>query len=379
MIAAILFCLQIEGVSLHATGFPGPGAHDGFTGIRVVITNQGAPLRATMTLASMGGHETVCEINIPNGATRDVAAAVFCKKSDSISVSLNGGSRLGRMVSNLEPRDRPHRVLCAGDLAIAEAASDAFDVGLPEILRIQSLPDFIDPAVFDGFSGIVATGLPPEFVSQYEARGGSVVPPFSGAGASTPLRNPSIPVAAAAADPATFRPGNLASPRTLPVSITIALLVACAGISLYLAKHPGRVLVVLCVVAATGSGAIVYFAVQTPGRFHVAGGAAPPLELRWVRENDPTPPQKPVGLAFPDLNRPTSRVVSDQKVTMLRPVVYSIPATTRASAGTSVEPSTFPFPEIQPLLARCLAAAGAQAHLEWDPAECAVVIRRAAR
>jgi len=289
--AALAGALAAQGVLRGAEAFPPGAPAPGYAGVRVRVDG-GA--RAVLRLSVDGGSSTTIELEASAGGARDVVAAVWRAEARAIRVELGAESAI------VDPGPPRETVLAVGELADAEAASDAFGCGLPDVLLVKTLPELLDPMALDGFAGVASAGVPSSVAAGLAARGGAVVGPrpdagwpgpWSDAAPAWPALSPSARVArafprlpvnvAAAAPPEGLAPRDAFGPSSLPIRLLLAAAIVGAALCAALRRRPRTALAAAgaTALAATAAVALAARAREAPRAVFLRAGAEIGLEL----------------------------------------------------------------------------------------------------
>ncbi|MFN0205196.1 MAG: hypothetical protein ACKVS6_02645 [Planctomycetota bacterium] len=327
----LLFALQNPAISAEA--FPRAPQLPNYTGVRVRLTTGAEEAKGQIGLRGMGGHISYYDVQLPANSSQEYACSVYCSETGFIDVKFQPRGKWDpadavRTRVDLEPQ-RP-MAFVLGDLAEAEKLSDITNLPLTDIVRLAAEPQWLDSFALDGFSGIVAKGLPGDLVDGYVARGGTVISPFLEPGAAILLKPANL--AAIAAE--SF---NLTKLRRREIcdrssrSIKIAFAAAAIGLLACIVIHRRPVISVLFVCAVSLTFGIwadaSYLGSPEPAVF-VSSPGSPILKItgfdisyydkiRNSRDEErrvyPTPRSKPV-FNSPNPYGPYSGLQSDRRI-----------------------------------------------------------------
>lgn len=251
-VSYLIFLFALQNPTLSAEAFPRAPILPNYTGVRVRLTTGATEAKGQIGLRGMGGHISYYNVQLPANSSQEYACSVYCNETGFIDVKFQAERTdwrdAVRTRVNLEP-PRP-MAFVLGELAGAEKLSDITNLPLTDIVRLTSVPEWLDSFALDSFSGIVAKGLPGEIVDGYSARGGTVISLFQEPG-SVKLLNPAnlAAIAAESFSLTKLRPREFCDSSSKAVKIALAAaavgLIAC----IFINRRPWISVVIACAVS----------------------------------------------------------------------------------------------------------------------------------
>ncbi|HKD99433.1 MAG TPA: hypothetical protein VKE69_00370 [Planctomycetota bacterium] len=369
MIAALALVAALargaDDVALEATPFPPGAPAPGYAGVRVRVA-AASDRHGTLRLRSADGSTTEVDLDLRAGSPSELVVAVWRIEPRPIEVSF------GDVTRSVDPGAERSMVLAVGRLAEAEAASDAFDCGLPDVLVLPELPDVADECALDGFGGIAAKGVPAALVAGYRARGGAVD--------HGPRRVARAGVAAASVlPPEGLLPRDLFGVASAPVRIALAGALASAAAAAFLRRRP--------FVALAGGGAV---ALLTTSLTVLASRAREPLlvvvagaDAALALTSEPKTGEAPLERAvYPcGARAPISRRLRSGTVRWDAPSAVLLATPTSPpeplEGSVAVDPLAAPGSTLRALASAASAVVGGPSAVEIDAASGRLVLRRA--
>lgn len=273
----VSFILLFGGETATAEPFATLYNSPGHVGILVHATGGDEASILYIRADAPGGHSTVTSASLKAREQKDFVFSVYCSGPGLVRVSTTtNDGRTRQEIANFPAISGKKLLFTIGALAEAERASDLFNISLPDIIKLQTLPPRTS-GFADAFHGVVVPAGDSAIFEDYYLRGGTLQ--IDGAAHSDP---PALHDANGIARAAALLPDQGLAPRDfvnlqfLPGRIAIAAAGLLAAAILILQKKPALLWAVIFLIPSLATAAVVWG----------CASASPGIRVRSIGHDD---------------------------------------------------------------------------------------------